>query len=68
MRQELRQSDVIRLLRKRCEQEGGQAALARKLGLSRQYIEQVLSGKRVPSDAIAATLGIKSDGLRWIKA
>lgn len=67
-RRELRIEDVLAHLRKRCEQAGGQSAFAREHGVSRQYIWDVLAGKKPPHSKLCKVLGIEPAGMRWVKA
>ena len=50
---------VRQLLRARCEQAGSQSGAGRKLGLHQPYINDVISGKRPPSDDLCAALFIE---------
>lgn len=45
------------LLRRRCDALGSQAELAASLDLSAQYLSDVLTGKREPSQSLAQALG-----------
>ena len=67
-RRELRIEDVQALLKKRCDQAGGQSAFARQHGVSRQYISAVISGREPPHAGLCKALGIRPDGMRWVKA
>ena len=53
----LSQQDMRNILRHRCEEAGSQAALARNLGVSIQYIHDVLAGRRQFSANLAARIG-----------
>lgn len=64
----MRIEDVRALLRARCDQAGGQAAFARKLGVKRQYIWAVLTGLQPPHARLCEVLGIEPAGMRWVKA
>jgi DNA-binding transcriptional regulator YdaS (Cro superfamily) len=66
-KREMRLEDVQSLLQKRCGSAGGQRAFAAKHGLKVQYVSQVLLGQRPPSARLCKVLGIKADGMRWIK-
>ena len=56
----LHERDVLRLLRVKVKQAGGQQALARKSGLSRPLISMVLKGDRPPSNKkILKALGLR---------
>ena len=61
-------ADVQRLLLRRCTEAGGQAAFARSHGLAKGYISQVLNGQRPPSAKLCAALGVREDGMRWVRA
>jgi hypothetical protein len=51
--------DVSARLRLACSAAGGQKAWATKYGISPQYIGDVLSARRPPSDNILAALGLR---------
>lgn len=63
----MRIADVQQLLAERCARSGGQRAFARAHKMNAQYVSQVLSGQRPPSEKLCKVLGIKPDGLRWVK-
>lgn len=46
-------------LRDRATEMGSQKALAEHLGVSAQYLGDVLSGKREPGDSILKALGLR---------
>jgi DNA-binding phage protein len=48
--------EVIQLLRAAVEQEGNRHAFARKTGISRSFINMILSGKRPPPDSVLKVL------------
>jgi hypothetical protein len=66
-KREMRLEDVQSLLQKRCAAAGGQRAFATKHRLTVQYVSQVLLGQRPPSARLCKVLGIRADGMRWIK-
>lgn len=49
---------VLALLRRRCEQEGGQAAWAKLHGVSPAYVSDVLNKRREPGVGILTPLGV----------
>lgn len=63
----MRIEDVQRLLLRRCTEAGGQHAFAREHGVTVGYVSQVLLGKRPPSARICEALGIREDGVRWVR-
>lgn len=61
--------DVRKLLRKRCNDAGGQRAFARAHGISVQHVSSVLLGKKdTPGGRLCDALGITPAGMRWVKA
>lgn len=56
------------MLRKRCDEAGGQRAFARAHGLIVQHVSQVVLGQRPPSAPLCKVLGIEPAGMRWVKA
>jgi hypothetical protein len=52
---------VRELLRKGCEEAGGQSAWARKHGLAQPFVSDVLKGKREPGDKLCKALGIERE-------
>jgi hypothetical protein len=64
----MRLEDVQTLLRKRCEEAGSMSAFADQHDINKQYISQVINGHRPPSERLCGILGIRSDGIRWIKS
>jgi DNA-binding transcriptional regulator YdaS (Cro superfamily) len=46
-----------------CLAAGGQSAWARKLGVSRQYVHQVVSGECAPNCTMLKALGISTAGI-----
>ena len=63
----MRIDDVLRLLARQCNDAGGQAVFAKRHGLTKAYVSQVLQGGRPPSEKLCAALGIREDGMRWVK-
>jgi transcriptional regulator with XRE-family HTH domain len=53
-----RMIDPIRMLREILD-DGNQAQMARKIGISPQYLNDVLNGKRGAGDKILAYLGLE---------
>lgn len=49
---------VVALLRRQCEAEGGQAAWAKARGVSAAYVNDTLQRRRDPGDAILRGLGL----------
>jgi hypothetical protein len=52
-------SEVIQLLRAAVEREGNQGAFAKRHGLGRTYLNQILNGKKGPSRTILDVLGLR---------
>ena len=52
-------ADIVRLLRMRCDESGGQGAYAAAAGLSETLISLVLSGKQKPGPKVARALGFR---------
>jgi transcriptional regulator with XRE-family HTH domain len=63
----MRIEDVRALLAVHCKMQGGQSAFARKHGLTRAYVSQVLAGQRPPSPRLCKGLGLREDGQRWVR-
>lgn len=59
MKKRLTLQDVIELIRGEAEKTGSQKELAKKLGVSAQYISDILNGRREPGDAILKPLGLR---------
>ncbi len=51
--------DVIRLLRSKVKQAGGQTAWAKKTGINRATLSRVLHGHRQPTKAILRVLNLR---------
>ena len=67
MGKEMRAEDVVALLRKRCEETGGLRPWARQHGIAAQYVWQIVSGLKPPGDTVTKALGLRPDGMRWVK-
>ena len=50
---------VLALLRRRCDEAGGQKVWARANGISTAYVSDVLNGRREPGDGILRPLGLE---------
>jgi hypothetical protein len=50
---------VLALLRRRCDEAGGQKAWAKANGVSAAYVCDVLNGRREPGDGILRPLGLE---------
>ena len=59
MKKQLTLTDVIALLKKRCEEVGSQRAFALDNDISPQYITDVLRQKREPGQMVLAALGLE---------
>lgn len=66
-RKEMRLDDVQKMLRKACDAAGSLSKFAEANGLQKQYVSQVLSGGRPPSERLCDVLGIAPDGMRWVR-
>jgi len=51
------EKDIRTIVQHRCEVAGGQAAFARQINMSPQFINFVVNGERVISDRLAKKLG-----------
>jgi DNA-binding phage protein len=51
--------DVIRLLRSKVKQAGGQTAWAKKTGIDRTILNRVLNGHQSPTKAIIRALNLR---------
>jgi len=49
---------VVRLLRRQCEAQGGQAAWAKAHGVSPAYVNDTLQRRRAPGAAILRGMGL----------
>ena len=63
----MRVEEVVALLRQACDEVGGYYPWAQRHRLSRQYVREVLVGLKPPSDRIAKALGLRPDGMRWVR-
>ena len=52
-------ADLIDRLRAKCAEAGSQAALARQIGVSRMYINNILNGHAPISDTVLNGIGIE---------
>jgi DNA-binding phage protein len=52
-------NDVLRLLRRDVERAGGQAEWARRTGVDRTHLNQVMRGRKLPAGRIVRALGLK---------
>ncbi len=59
--------DVIALLSREVEKAGSQRALARRMGVSVQYISKVINKRAPPSSAVLDLLGVREDGMRYVR-
>ena len=51
--------EVIQLLRAAVEREGNQGAFARRHGIERSYLNQILNGKRSAPASVLKALGLR---------
>ena len=61
------QLDVCRMLRERCKAAGGQRAWAQAVGISEQYVSDVLNARREPGESILRALGL-AKVVRYVEA
>jgi helix-turn-helix protein len=54
----LTKGDLLKLLRRKADEAGEQQILAKELGVSPQYLSDVLNEKREPGDSILIPLGL----------
>jgi DNA-binding phage protein len=52
--------DVVTLLRREVEQAGSQTAWSKKTGIDRATLNQVLKGRRSPTQGILAALNLRT--------
>jgi transcriptional regulator with XRE-family HTH domain len=52
-------NDIRRNLREMCELAGGQADVARKVGVSQQFLSAVLNGRAAPGSRVLGFLGLE---------
>ena len=50
--------DIIRVLKRHVKEAGSQKAAAEQLGISAQYLNDLLRGRREPSDSVLEKLGL----------
>lgn len=53
--------EVVSILRRKIDEVGGVAQLARAWSLSRMYVYDVLNGKRAPGPSVLSRLGIVAE-------
>lgn len=53
----LTQADMRNILRHRCEEAGGQGKFAESIGISPQYLSDILNGKRAIGAMLAGKIG-----------
>jgi DNA-binding phage protein len=51
--------EVVHLLRAAVERAGTQGAFARRHGLERTYLNQILNGKKRPTSAVLNAIGLR---------
>lgn len=52
-------ADVVRILRRACEDLGGQKRWAEAAELSPQYVNDVLAGRKAPGELMCLALGLE---------
>lgn len=57
----MKANEVLRRLEAAIEEAGSQAALADRLGISRQFVNDVRAGRKEPSDKILAGIGLRRE-------
>lgn len=55
----MKQSEVIAILVRQCKEAGSQHEWALRNGVSCQYVNDVVKGRRNPGDAILTALGLE---------
>ena len=55
----MNKSDVLKLIRQAVHDAGSQTAFARRCGVTTQYVNDLLRGRRDPGAKILDTLGIE---------
>ncbi len=55
----LTHEELLRQLRRQAKEYGSQKALAIKLGISEQYLSEVLSGKKRPNAKVLRAMGME---------
>jgi hypothetical protein len=66
-KREMTWTDVRNLLEREIDKHGSATSFAEHHGLTKQYVSQVLWRQRPPSEKLCAVLGIRADGMRWVK-
>jgi DNA-binding transcriptional regulator YdaS (Cro superfamily) len=56
-KQGLTKDELIQVLSKACDAAGGASTWAKSVGISKQYVSDVLNGRTQPGEAIAHALG-----------
>ncbi len=59
--------EVRALLEAECKAAGGVRVWALEAAMSAQFVSAIINGKRPPSERICRALGIREDGLRWVR-
>ena len=59
MKKRLSLQDVVAQLRKQANEAGSQKLLAEKMGVTPQYITDILKGRREPGEAVLKPLGLR---------
>lgn len=59
MMKELTREDILQMMRDLADQEGSQAAAARKIGISPIYFSDILLGKRDPGPSVLQFFGVE---------
>jgi hypothetical protein len=59
-------NDALKVLRRAVNLAGSMSAYAKSIGVTRQYIHAVLSGKQQPGPAIREALGYDVE-TKWVK-
>lgn len=59
MKKHLSQNDVMTILKRETDKAGSQKAYAAAIGVSAQYLSDVLSGTKAPGEKILKALGLR---------
>lgn len=59
MKKHLSQDDVVMILKRETDKAGSQKAYAAAIGVSAQYLSEVLAGTRAPGEKILKALGLR---------
>lgn len=59
MKKRMELAELLELLRREAEKGGSQKALAARLGITAQYLSDVLNGRREPGEAVLKPLGLR---------